>query len=165
MHDLNKTKIQKLLLFISYLSFISLGLPDQILGVVWVDMRSFFSKPLDYGGVLLFITTIFTITSSFLSSWFIKKFNISKILITSCLLTAMAIMGYGLSFKWWNLILFSVILGLGAGTIDATLNDWAAKNYSPKHMNFLHGFWGVGATLGAFIMTSAIKYTSNWRFG
>ena len=165
MHNLNKTKIQKLLLIISYLSFISLGLPDQILGVAWVDMRSFFSKPLDYGGVLLFITTIFTITSSFLSSWFIKKFNISKILITSCLLTAMAIMGYGLSFKWWNLILFSVILGLGAGTIDATLNDWAAKNYSPKHMNFLHGFWGVGATLGAFIMTSAIKYTSNWRFG
>ena len=165
MYIINKVKIQKLLLIISYLSFISLGLPDQILGVAWVDMRSFFSKPLDYGGVLLFITTIFTITSSFLSSWFIKKFSISKILITSCLLTAIAIMGYGLSFKWWNLILFSCILGLGAGTIDATLNDWAAKNYSPKHMNFLHGFWGVGATIGAFIMTSAIKYTFSWRFG
>lgn len=165
MHTINKTKIQKLLLIISYLSFISLGLPDQILGVAWVDMRSFFSKPLDYGGVLLFITTIFTITSSFLSSWFIRKFNISKILITSCLLTAIAIMGYGLSYKWWNLIIFSIILGLGAGTIDATLNDWAAKNYSPKHMNFLHGFWGVGATLGAFIMTTAIKYASSWRFG
>lgn len=165
MHILNSTKIQKLLLIISYLSFISLGLPDQVLGVAWVDMRSYFLKPLDYGGVLLFITTIFTITSSFLSSWFIRKFNISKILITSCLLTAIAIMGYGLSFKWWNLILFSSILGLGAGTIDATLNDWAAKNYSPKHMNFLHGFWGVGATLGAFIMTGAIKYTPSWRFG
>ena len=165
MFIISKIKIQKLLLIISYLSFISLGLPDQILGVAWVDMRSYFSKPLDYGGVLLFITTIFTITSSFLSSWFIKKFNISKILILSCFLTAIAIMGYGLSFQWWNLIIFSIILGLGAGTIDATLNDWAAKNYSPKHMNFLHGFWGVGATLGAFIMTNTIKYASSWRFG
>ena len=79
MFIISKIKIQKLLLIISYLSFISLGLPDQILGVAWVDMRSYFSKPLDYGGVLLFITTIFTITSSFLSSWFITKFNISKI--------------------------------------------------------------------------------------
>ena len=165
MFIISKIKIQKLLLIISYLSFISLGLPDQILGVAWVDMRSYFSKPLDYGGVLLFITTIFTITSSFLSSWFITKFNISKILILSCFLTAIAIMGYGLSFQWWNLIIFSIILGLGAGTIDATLNDWAAKNYSPKHMNFLHGFWGVGATLGAFIMTNTIKYASSWRFG
>ena len=165
MFIISKIKIQKLLLIISYLSFISLGLPDQILGVAWVDMRSYFSKPLDYGGVLLFITTIFTITSSFLSSWFIEKFNISKILILSCFLTAIAIMGYGLSFQWWNLIIFSIILGLGAGTIDATLNDWAAKNYSPKHMNFLHGFWGVGATLGAFIMTNTIKYASSWRFG
>lgn len=165
MHTLVKTKIQKLLLIISYLSFISLGLPDQILGIAWVDMRSSFLKPLDYGGVLLFITTIFTIISSFLSGWFIRKFNISKILITSCLLTTIAILGYGLSCKWWNLIIFSIILGLGAGTIDATLNDWAAKNYSSKHMNFLHGFWGIGATLGALIMTMAIKYTSNWRLG
>lgn len=165
LNKLSKKSINMLILLVLYLGFISLGLPDQVLGVAWFDMRHFFNKPLDYAGVLVFVITFFTILSSFFSGFFIKRFSIQAILIGSCIATAFALLGYGFSSSWVFIILFSVILGSGAGTIDAVLNDYVAKNYSPKHMNWLHACWGIGATLGPAIMTSAIAFSANWRVG
>lgn len=165
LNKISKKSTNLLLLLVLYLGFISLGLPDQVLGVAWLDMRHFFNKPLDYAGVLVFTTTLFTILSSFCSGFFVKRFSVQTILIGSCVLTAFALLGYGFSSSWVYIILFSVILGSGAGTIDAVLNDYVAKNYSPKHMNWLHACWGIGATLGPAIMTFAIASTSNWRIG
>lgn len=154
-----------LLLAILYLGFISLGLPDQILGIAWVEMRQTFSKPLESAGILVAIITVFTIISSFLSGFFIKRFSTNSILIFCTFLTSFAIFGFTFSPSWWILLAFCIPYGLGAGTVDSALNNYAAKNLNARHMNWLHGSWGIGATLGPAVMTFALSHTQNWRVG
>lgn len=153
------------LLFILYLGFVSLGLPDEILGVAWPTMRSTFGLPLSAAGILVSVITLLGGTAGFCSGYFIKRFSIIHILIASGILTAAGILGTGLSGSWAILILCAVPQGLGAGTIDAALNNYVAENYSSRQMNWLHGFWGVGATAGPLIMTFALTADSNWRLG
>ena len=162
---MNTQKRKLILLGILYLGFISLGLPDQSLGVAWPSMRRFFNKPLDWAGIIVLTTGILTALSSFASGYFIKRFSISTILITSCFLTASGIMGYALTPVWSGILISTFFLGIGAGIIDASLNDYVAKNYSSKHMNWLHGCWGIGATMGPAIMTFAISRYHNWQQG
>ena len=159
------TKNKLLILLVLYLGFVSLGLPDQVLGIAWPSMRQFFNKPLDWAGILVFITAILTAVSGFSSGYFIRRYSISAILITSGLLTAGGLSGYAFCQTSLFLILATIPLGIGAGTIDASLNDYVAQNYSPKHMNWLHGCWGIGATLGPAIMTFSLGHHLGWRIG
>lgn len=158
-------KSARLILIILYLSFISLGLPDEILGVAWPAMRSGFGLPLSSAGILISLIAVIGAFSGFISGWFICRFSITTILIASGTLTACGILGYGLSDSWAVLILFAIPQGLGAGTIDASLNNYVAENYSSRHMNWLHGFWGIGATMGPLIMTFSLGSDYGWRLG
>ena len=162
---LNSFMKKNIILIVLYLGFISIGLPDQILGIAWPTMRMDFSKSLDAAGILISITCILAATFSFLSGYLIKKYSTAFILSASCLLTATGLLGYGISSSWMLLVLFSIPLGAGAGVIDTVLNDYVAKNYTSCHMNWLHGFWGVGATIGPAIMTYAIVSQDSWRVG
>lgn len=158
--------LQKIIiLVILYLGFISLGLPDQILGVAWPSMRGHFVRSLDSAGILLFFTAILSALSSFCSGYFIRRYSIPSILITSCFLTILGLAGYGLSQTWLILVICTIPLGIGAGAIDAALNDYVAKNYASRHMNWLHACWGIGAATGPAIMTYAVVSQSNWRWG
>lgn len=158
-------KYNFLILAILYLAFISLGLPDQSLGVAWPSMRASFGMPLDAAGILIMIAALLSAGSSFLSGFFINRVKISTILSVSCCLTASGILMLGLAQSWWVVLLAYFLLGIGAGAIDTSLNDYVAKNYASKQMNWLHGCWGIGATLGPAIITFALGAYHNWRVG
>lgn len=162
---MNNRLRQTFLLLILYIGFISLGLPDQSLGVAWPEMRRTFNKPLDMAGLIIFITAALTSISSFSSGWFIRRFSIQTILSGSCLLTACGILGYAISDEWVGILLSTCFLGIGAGTIDASLNDYVARHYSSRQMSWLHGCWGIGATLGPAIMTFALARYHDWQKG
>lgn len=156
---------QLIILIVLYLGFVSLGLPDQVLGISWPSMRVEFDRSLDWAGILVFMTAALTSFSGFVSGWFINRFAVAAILIISCVLTVCGLLGYGLSPSPFYLIISTIPLGLGAGAIDASLNNYVANNYSSKHMNWLHACWGIGATLGPAIMTYAVTEKENWRLG
>lgn len=160
-----KNKLFYLTLFVLYLGFISIGLPDQILGVSWVLMRETFDKGLAQAGTIMMFVTVCTIISSFLSPFFIRKFTTNVILIFSTALIIIALLGFGFAKSWGVLLLFCLPMGFGAGCVDASLNNFASKNFSAKHLNWLHASWGLGAALGAYIATCANTLTSNWRVG
>lgn len=154
-----------IILIILYFGFISLGLPDQALGISWPWMRQSFNKPLDYAGILVTITTLLSAISSFSSGYIMNRYKISLILSASCLLTMGGIFGYAVSPNFYILIICTIPLGLGGGAIDSCLNNYVAENYSSRQMSWLHGCWGIGATLGPIIMTAAIAQQNNWRSG
>ncbi len=160
-----KNKLFELTLLVLYLGFISIGLPDQILGISWVSMRETFGKGLSQAGVIMMFVTICTIISSFLSPYFIRKFSTNTILIFSTAMISLALLGLGLAQSWHILLLFCLPMGFGAGCVDASLNNFASKNFSAKHLNWLHASWGLGAALGAYIVTFTNNLTSNWRVG
>ncbi|WP_424767387.1 MFS transporter [Paenibacillus sp. sgz302251] len=152
-------------LMIIYLAFISLGLPDSLLGAAWPVMQSEFDAPLETAGMLFMIIAGSTIVSSLASGPIIKRLGTGNITLISCIMTAGALLGlsYAPSLLW--LILFSVPLGLGAGAVDAGLNNYVATHYKAQHMSWLHCFWGVGATLGPIIMSQHIANENGWRDG
>lgn len=152
------------ILFILYLGFISIGIPDQILGVAWPSMRQDFTKPIEAAGIIVSTITIFTILSSFLSPFFIKKFKTNTILTFSTFLIIIALTGFTIAPNWIVLLLFCIPMGLGAGTVDASLNNYASKNFDARNLNWLHASWGIGATIGPMIMTFALTFNS-WKFG
>lgn len=160
-----KNKLFTLTLLVLYLGFISIGLPDQILGISWVSMRETFNKGLSQAGMIMMFVTICTIISSFLSPIFIRKFTTNAILIFSTALITIALLGFGLAKSWNMLLFFCLPMGFGAGCVDASLNNFASKNFSAKHLNWLHASWGLGAAAGAYIVTFANNLTSNWRVG
>jgi fucose permease len=153
------------LLAIIYFAFISLGLPDTVLGIAWPYMRAEFSKPLAAAGILTILGTIFTATSSILSGHVLNRFGTGRVTAVSCLMTATGLLGYSIapSFLW--LLPCIPLLGFGAGAIDCGLNFYIAANYSSRHMNWLHCCWGIGATFGPAIMTALIAGGSGWRSG
>lgn len=158
-------KYNFLILAILYLGFISLGLPDQSLGVAWPSMRTSFGMPLDAAGILIMLAALLSASSSFLSGFFINRVKISTILSVSCCLTASGILLLGLAQSWLFVLVAYFFLGIGAGAIDTSLNDYVAKNYASKQMNWLHGFWGIGATLGPAILTFTLANYQSWRAG
>ena len=153
------------LLIIIYISFISLGLPDSVLGVTWPRMRANLGLPLETAGMVLILTTVGTVLSSFVSGHILKKLGTGKVVFFSCLMTGAALMGYSLSPSFIWILFFTIPLGIGAGAVDTGLNNYVANNFSSRHMSWLHCFWGVGAFIGPNIMNLAIVNFDSWRFG
>lgn len=154
-----------LLLIIIYLAFISLGLPDAMLGSAWPVMRTELGLPISGAGLISMIISGGTIISSILSGRLIRKFGTGMLTLISVLLTAAALMGFGFSGSYFDLCLMAIPLGLGAGAVDAALNNFVALHYSARHMSWLHCFWGVGATVGPVIMAFMINKTNVWQNG
>ena len=154
-----------LLLLIIYVAFISLGLPDALLGSAWPVMQVEMNVPISYAGIISAVTSVGTIVSSLLSDRLTKRFSTSKVTAFSVLLTAIALFGFSMSTKFYMLILWAIPYGLGAGGVDASLNNYVAVNYSSKHMSWLHCMWGVGASIGPYIMTYSLVFDGKWNNG
>lgn len=157
--------VRIILLVVIYIAFISLGLPDSILGVAWPTMRTSLNLPLEAAGIFIMTTTICTAISSFLSGHILNRFGTGKVTFVSCVATGTAIFGYSFAPSSIWLMLLSIPLGLGAGAVDTGLNNYVAKNYSSSHMNWLHCFWGIGAFIGPNLMTLIIVKENSWRAG
>ncbi|RCW52381.1 sugar MFS transporter [Halanaerobium sp. ST460_2HS_T2] len=153
------------LLIIIYIAFISLGLPDSLLGSAWPVIYKELAVPISYAGIIQMIIAGGTVISSLLSARMIKKFGTARVTTVSVALTAAALLGFGLSHNFIFLVLLAIPLGLGAGSIDAALNNFVALHYEAKHMNWLHSFWGVGTFIGPMIMSFWLAQNNNWNFG
>ncbi len=154
-----------ILLIIVYIAFISLGLPDSMLGAAWPTIQQDLSLPVEGAGLISFIIAGGTIVSSLLSGKLIKKLGTGKLTLISVFMTALPLLGYSLSHNYISLCLLGIPLGLGAGAVDAALNNFIAMHFSARHMNWLHCFWGVGATTGPIIMSLAISRSGKWQNG
>ncbi len=154
-----------LLLVLIYLAFISLGLPDSLVGVAWPAIRAQWNLPLDYAGLVQIPIVGSTIASSLLSGYIIKKFGTGRVTFISCLMTGLALLGFSFAPSIGWLLLLGIPLGLGGGSVDAALNNYVALHFKAHHMNWLHSFWGIGATVGPLIMSGALSQDANWRLG
>jgi fucose permease len=150
-------------LILIYLTFISLGLPDALLGSVWPVMRMELGASLDTAGIVFFILSGGTIFSSLLSGWVTGRFGTGKVTAVSVLLTALALLGASATHSVGWLIAMAIPLGLGAGSVDAALNNYVALHYEPRHMSWLHCFWGVGAFIGPLIIGLFLRHGNAWR--
>lgn len=155
----------QLLLVIIYLAFISLGLPDSLLGSAWPVMYQEFSVPVSYAGAISMIIAAGTIVSSLQSDRLTKKLGTGKVTAFSVLMTAVALFGFSVSHSFAALCLWAVPYGLGAGSVDASLNNYVALHYASRHMSWLHCMWGVGASLGPYIMGYALAGGQGWNMG
>ena len=154
-----------LLLALIYICFISLGLPDSLLGSAWPVMHEQISVPVSYAGIISMIISIGTVISSLMSDRLQRKLSTGKITAISVAMTAAALFGFSISHKFWMLILWSVPYGLGAGAVDSVLNNYVALHYTSKHMSWLHCSWGVGASISPYIMSFALLKIGNWNSG
>jgi fucose permease len=154
-----------LLIALAGLAFVSLGLPDGLLGVAWPSMSLSFARPLDDLGVLFLAITVGYVASSAASGRLLAHLNLGVALAVSCMLTAAALAGFALSTGWWWLVPLSVVLGLGGGGIDTTLNTYAASQHGARALNLLHACYGVGAAAGPMIMTAAMRPGGSWQLG
>ncbi len=153
------------LVWISFIAFISLGLPDGLLGVAWPGIRHHFNLPIDALGMVLVTGTAGYMLSSFFCGVLIRRLGVGGLLSLSCAATASALFAYASTPVWWLFIVFAAVGGLGAGAIDAGINTFAAKHHSTRMMQWLHASFGVGITLGPVIMTIGISVTSHWEIG
>ena len=154
-----------LLLVIIYISFISLGLPDALLGSAWPSMYQLLNVPLHYAGFVSMIAAAGTVVSSVFSAKVVRRFGTGMVTAVSVLMTAAALIGFSLSHSFWYLCLCAVPLGLGAGSVDAALNNYVALHYQARHMSWLHCFWGIGASLGPIIMAAFLIRQQPWNSG
>lgn len=152
------------LLALIYLAFISLGLPDSLLGAGWPVMHTELGVSVSFMGIISMVISGGTIVSSLLSDKLTHKFGTRAVTVASVFLTVAALFGFSFSGSFSLLIIFAVPYGLGAGAIDAALNNYVALHYKAKHMSWLHCFWGVGAIISPFIMSFALK-NLNWNSG
>ncbi|MDT2757724.1 MFS transporter [Enterococcus asini] len=153
-----------LLLIIIYLAFISLGLPDSLLGSAWPVMQGQLAVPISYAGLVTMIISFGTIVSSLLSDRLTRRFGAGLVTACSVLLTALALFGFSVSFSFWQLCLWAIPYGLGAGAVDASLNLYVALYYPSRHMSWLHCCWGVGAAVSPYIMGHYLTQQS-WQGG
>ncbi len=154
-----------LLLAVIYLSFISLGLPDALLGAAWPSMYGEFSVPVSYAGAVSMIISAGTILSSLLSDRFTRRFGTGMVTAVSVLTTAAALWGFSVAKSFPALCLWAVPYGLGAGSVDASLNNYVALHYESRHMSWLHCMWGIGASAGPYIMGMALTGGYGWNMG
>lgn len=153
-----------LLLAVIYLIFISLGLPDSLLGSGWPSMQVDFGVPSSYAGFVSMTISCMTVISALLSPRMIRKFQTKWIIIASIALTVLGLIGFSFSSRYWMLFVIAVPYGLGAGCIDASVNHYVANHYASSVMNFLHCFYGVGAVISPYIMAQALKL-ARWNAG
>lgn len=154
-----------LLLAIIYMAFISLGLPDSLLGSAWPVMQVELNAPLSLAGVIYMMVAAGTIVSSLLSDRMTRKFGAGLVTAVSVGMTAVALFGYSISTRPWMLMLWSIPYGLGAGAVDAALNNYVALHYSSRQMSWLHCFWGVGVSISPFIMSFCLGKQLGWQSG
>ena len=154
-----------LLLVVIYLAFISLGLPDSLLGAAWPVLYRELEVPIAYAGILTFIISCGTVCSSLLSDRVTRRFGTGLTTAFSVFLTMAALFGFSCSGSFWLLCLWAVPYGLGAGSVDASLNNYVALHYKSRHMSWLHCMWGVGATAGPYIMGYALRIGQRWNAG
>ena len=153
-----------LLLAIIYLAFISLGLPDSLLGAGWPVMHGYFGVPLSYAGFVSVIISAGTVTSSLLSERLTRRLGTKYVTLFSVLLMVVALFGFSFSNRFWVLCLWAVPYGLGAGSVDAALNNYVALHYSSRDMSWLHCFWGVGTIVSPYVMSLALT-RATWQAG
>jgi fucose permease len=153
-----------LLLALIYLAFISLGLPDSLLGSGWPVIHNDLSVPISFMGIVSMVISGGTIVSSMLSDRLTRKLSTRIVTVSSVFLTVIALFGFSFSSQFWMLLVFAIPYGLGAGAIDAALNNYVALHYTSKHMSWLHCFWGVGTIVSPFVMSYALTY-STWHSG
>ena len=154
-----------LLLAVIYLSFISLGLPDSLLGAVWPSVYQELGVPISSAGVISVIISIGTVVSSLQSDRLTKRLGTGKVTMLSVGMTALALFGYASSHSFLALCLWAIPYGLGAGSVDASLNNYVALHYKSRHMSWLHCMWGVGASVGPYIMAYALTGGLGWNAG
>ena len=155
----------QLLLAVIYLAFISLGLPDSLLGAAWPMMYPEFNVPVSYAGILSMLISLGTITSSLQSDRLTRRLGAGKVTAISVAMTAIALFGFSFSHQYWQLILWSIPYGLGAGSVDAALNNYVALHFESRHMSWLHCMWGLGASTGPYIMGYALTGGRPWNAG
>lgn len=154
-----------LLLAIIYIAFVSLGLPDSLTGAGWPAMHTDLAVPVSYAGILTMIIAVGTIISSLQSDRLTRRFGTGLVTTVSVGFTAGALLGFSASSSFWMLCLWALPYGLGAGAVDAALNNYVALHYSSRHMSWLHACWGVGASLSPFIMSFALTRDGDWAGG
>ncbi|GHU30491.1 MFS transporter [Spirochaetia bacterium] len=154
-----------MLLIIIYVSFISLGLPDSLLGSAWPSMYEFLSAPMHYAGYASMIIAGGTVISSVFSEKVIRRLGTGRVTFISVFMTAIALIGFSFSRNFIFLCFCAIPLGCGAGSVDAALNNYVALHYKAKHMSFLHCFWGIGASCGPLIMAFFLGKTGSWQWG
>ena len=154
-----------LMLAIIYLSFISLGLPDALLGAAWPIMHEELGVQLSSAGVIALLISAGTVISSLLSDRLTKWMGPGKVTAISVGMTAAALFGFSVSREFWQLCLWAIPYGLGAGSVDASLNNYVALHYASRHMSWLHCMWGLGASVGPYIMGAALSGGMGWDIG
>ena len=154
-----------LLLAVIYLSFISLGLPDSLLGAAWPSMYQGFGVPVSYSGVIFCIISVGTVISSLQSDRLTRRLGAGWVTAISVGMTAAALFGFSVSNSFWALCLWAIPYGLGAGSVDAALNNYVALHFASRHMSWLHCMWGIGASVGPYIMGAALATSAGWHMG
>ena len=154
-----------LLLAIIYLAFISLGLPDALLGSAWPAMYPEFDVPVSYAGIISMIIAGGTIVSSLQSDRLTRRLGTGKVTAISVAATAVALFGFSITNSFWGLCVWAIPYGLGAGSVDAALNNYVALHYKSMHMSWLHCMWGIGATAGPYLMGYALAGDMGWNAG
>ena len=154
-----------LLLAVIYISFISLGLPDSMLGSAWPSMYPELGVPVSYAGIISMIIALMTIISSLQSDRLTRALGAGKVTAVSVGMTALALLGFSFARSYWVLCLLAVPYGLGAGSVDSALNNYVALHFKSRHMSWLHCMWGVGAAVGPYIMGYALSGGSGWSSG
>ena len=154
-----------LLLALIYVSFISLGLPDSLLGSAWPVLHAEISVPVSYAGIVSMTISLGTILSSLFSDKLLYRFGAGRVTAVSTAMTAAALFGFSVSNRFWLLILWSIPYGLGAGGVDAILNNYVALHYKAQHMSWLHCMWSVGAAVSPYIMSFALVKLEHWNAG
>ncbi len=154
-----------LLLVLIYICFISLGLPDSLLGSAWPVLHEEICVPMSYAGIISMVICLGTILSSLFSDRLLRKFGTGKVTAVSVMLTAIGLFGFSISNQFWMLIVCAIPYGLGAGGVDAILNNYVALHYKAQHMSWLHCMWGVGASISPYIMSFALVRLDGWSYG
>ena len=154
-----------LLLAIIYLSFISLGLPDALLGAAWPTMSQELGVPISWAGAISMTIACGTIVSSLLSDRLTHRFGTARVTAFSVAMTALALFGFSISRSYWMLVIWAIPYGLGAGSVDAALNNYVALHYASRHMSWLHCMWGLGAATGPYIMGAVLTGGLSWNMG
>ncbi|MBR2036502.1 MAG: MFS transporter [Lachnospiraceae bacterium] len=154
-----------LLLALIYICFISLGLPDSLLGSAWPVLHTEINVPISYAGIISMTIFAGTILSSLFSDKLLHKFGAGKVTAVSVIMTAFGLFGFFISNQFWMLLVWSIPYGLGAGGVDAILNNYVALHYKPQHMSWLHCMWGVGASVSPYIMSFSLVQLESWNYG
>ena len=154
-----------LLLAIIYVAFISLGLPDGLLGAAWPSMYPEFGVPVSWAGLISMIIAFGTVISSLMSDRLTRRLGTGRVMAFSVAVTAAALLGFSFSHAYWMLLLWAIPYGLGAGSVDASLNNYVALHYESRHMSWLHCMWGIGAAVGPSVMSFALTGGWGWNAG